>query len=444
MNVVQFFKIIWARRLVILGAIGACFAVALIVVQVVPPRYAAQTQVMLNVIKPDPVTGHVLPTTFLKVYTKSQMELVRGEQVAKAVVADLGWAKDPKYLREYQKRGADDQRDFETWASDRVMEGVTARVIDASNILDLGYSAKDPVTAKRVTDALSKAYISTTLEQRRTTARRDAGWYTVQAERARTELIQAEAKKSDFERANGILLQDNQIDLDSARLSALAASAAAPVISAPAVASPTAIQLAQLEAQLAQASKSLGPNHPQLQEMRTRRDLLAAQATQERSGAGTAAATAQATASMLESQKQRVMGQRALVEQLRLLQSDVELRRAQYNRAASRAAELQQEAEVADAGVTPLGAATTPQSPEFPNKPLILIGAATAGAALGLIAALILELLGRRVRNLDDLRIRIDAPVLGIVSHSGDLQRLTVMQRLQSRIALLKRRTRTA
>lgn len=444
MNILQFLRIIWARRMVILGAMTVLFVVALAVVQIVPPRYRATTQVMLNIVKPDPVTGQVIATAFLRAYTKTQTELVKGQQVAQSVVKELAWAQDPQILKEYNERDSSDRRDFDRWATQKVIDGTEARLIDASNILEISYSSNDPTKAKQVADALSRAYMMTTLQERRETARRNADWYDAQAEKAKTELLQAEKVRSNFERSNGILLQDNNTDLDSARLAALAAAASAPVFNAPVVTSQSAMQLAQLESEISEASKNLGPNHPRLQEMQRRRTLLAAEVAKERGSRGAGGASSAQAAGLFESQKNRVLGQRELVEQLRLLQTDVELKRNQYTRAATRAAELRQEAQVADTGVTPLGSATTPPSPEFPNKPLILGGALAAGGALGFVAALALELLGRRIRGPEDLRVAVDAPILGIISHSAGFRRQSVAQRIRTRLALLNRKTRIA
>src|SRR6185503_7873035 len=98
-----------------------------------------------------------------------------------------------------------------------------------------------------------------------------------------------------------------------------------------------------------------------------RRELLAKQVEDERAQSAQmvnpAASAARAAQGMLEAQKAKVLAERDKVERLRLLQDDVTIRREEYNKAAARAAELRQEAEVADAGVTPLGAAVTPQDP---------------------------------------------------------------------------------
>lgn len=423
MSILQFFRILWARRLIIFLMTIVTTVIMVGVVELVPPTYQAQTRVMLDVLKPDPVTGQVIATSFLRAYVKTQIELLKDVGVAHEVVDALHWDKDKKLLRDYRNRKTTDDRDFNRWAAQKVIDGVNAKVIEGSNILEIDYNSPSPDTAKAVADALRNAYIATTLESRRLAARRNADWYDAQAEKAKASLFQAEESKSKFERENDIVLADDKTDLDSARLAALASAAAAPVqTTGPAipVSSIGAAQLAQFDAELAQASKVLGPNHPQLLELRRRRELLAKQVDDERKAAATAAgagANAQRlTAGMLDAQKAKVLAQRDKVERVRLLQDDVNMRREEYNKAASRAAELRQEAEVSDAGVTPLGAAVTPQSPIFPQK-LLMIGLAIGGGlGLGVALSLGIEFFGRRIRSSEDLRIAVKVPVLAIVT----------------------------
>jgi hypothetical protein len=97
------------------------------------------------------------------------------------------------------------------------------------------------------------------------------------------------------------------------------------------------------------------------------------------------------------------------------MQDEIDLRRDQYNKGVARAAQLRQEAEVAEAGVIPLASAITPQEPEFPKKGVIIPAAFLGGAGLGIVIGLMMELIGRRVRSADDLAGVIKAPVLAVV-----------------------------
>ncbi|MDZ4375384.1 MAG: hypothetical protein U1C74_28735 [Phenylobacterium sp.] len=420
MSIFQFFRILWAYRLIVIGLTVVSFTLMLAFVQIAKPQYEAQSRVMLDIVKPDPVTGQVIASPFVRAYTKTQIELVQDYGVAGAAVDALNWVNNPNMQRLY--RESDDRRglDFRQWAAQVIVDGTSARLIEGSNILEITYTSQSPAQARNVSEALRKAYVDQALRSRQETARRNAEWYEDQAEKAKGMLLSSEQAKANYERETGIVLQDGTTDLESARLAALAQQGAAPIMSAPAAGgSPAELQMTQVDAEIAQASRTLGPNHPQLLELRQKRDLLAAQVARDRSAGSSAAAAAasaaRATSGLLEAQKARVMAQREQVERLRLLQADVELRRQQYNQAATRAAQLRQEAEIAVTGVTPLGAAVTPQAPVFPNKPLFLGASLPVGAGLGLVFALLMEFVGRRVRGVQDMTQVVQAPVLGVI-----------------------------
>lgn len=420
MSILQFVRIVWAYKYLALLTTLACTVIAVIAVQLIAPRYVAQSRVMLDVIKPDPVTGQVMSTAFLRAYTKTQIELVKDQQVARQVADDLGWEKDPAMQRSYRNRPANQRDlDFGRWAGQLIMRGADAKLIEGSNILEISYTSSQPARAKIVADALRKAYAEMTLQSRREAARRNADWYDAQAEKSKGILFKAEMDKANYERENGIILGQDKVDLDSARLAALASSGGAPIVSAGPVSAPSSAALAQVDAELEQASKVLGPNHPQLKALQGRRILLEKQVADERNASSSAASSAlsaaRATSGLLEAQKAKVMSQRDKVERLRLMQDEIDLRRDQYTKGIARAAQLRQEAEVAEAGVTPLASAITPQSPVFPKKGLIIGGALAGGMGLGIAMGLLIELFGRRVRSSDDLQGLVNAPVLAVI-----------------------------
>ncbi|WP_337188890.1 Wzz/FepE/Etk N-terminal domain-containing protein [Phenylobacterium sp.] len=420
MNIVQFFRILLAHRALIGACAAICLVVGVIAINVIPPRYEAYSRVMLDAIKPDPVTGQVISPAYLRAYTRTQIELIKDQQVSRLVVQDLKWQSDPARQRAYRNREGGRDLDFDTWASKTISEGAQANVIMGSNILEIGYSSTSPSEARLIADALQKAYMDVTLQTRREAARRNADWYEGQAEKARKILFDAEASKAAYERETGIVLQEDKIDIDSARLAALASQGAAPVFASAGSATAASVaQLGLLDAEIAEQTKVLGPNHPTLQQLKVRRNLLAQQVEQERnsSAAATGAAmnASRATSGMLEQQKAKVMAQREQVERLRLMQDDIDLRREQYKQSVARSAQLRQESDVAEAGVTPLSSAITPQSPVFPNKLLIVGASVPGGVALGILLALLLELMGRRVRSADDLVALAEAPVLAVI-----------------------------
>ncbi len=434
MSFVQFFRILWARRWIVAGATLACFGAALLASMLLPTRYTAQSRVMLDVVKPDPVTGQVIATTFARAYTKTQTELIRDYRVTGAVVDDLGWTRSPELLARYNARSSDDSRDFRRWLAQGIADATSATLIEGSNILEISYSTGSPEVARLVADAIRAAYVNQSLAFKRESAGKSADWFDGQVVKVRGQLAAAEARKTAYERANNIVLQDDQSGTEEARLKALASTSAAPAAAAMAAggASPAALQVAQLDAQIAAAAASLGPNHPELIDLRRRRAALAGAAAQERSSAGVVSG-GPSLAGQVTAQQAKVIAQRDKIDALRQLQADVLVLRDQYNKTAARAGDLRQQAESNEAGLTLLGSAVAPQNPSFPNMPLIIFGSIGFGLGLGVLAALITELLSRRVRGVEDL-VQTGVPVIVVIGGWTAAQpRPSLFQRLKLR-----------
>jgi uncharacterized protein involved in exopolysaccharide biosynthesis len=150
--------------------------------------------------------------------------------------------------------------------------------------------------------------------------------------------------------------------------------------------------------------------------------VVAKEQAAARSGPNTSAIVGQISR-QLQDQQARVIGQRDKIERLRQLQSEVDLRREQYKKTAERAADLSLESGVTDSGLSPIGVVVTPVKPAFPNKRLIIGGALGLGAALGLTLAVLIELLNRRVRGIEDLDFDKHIHCLGIVGSAAPKRR---------------------
>lgn len=427
MSIFQFLRILWAHRYVTIATTVCTVLGALIAVLIIPPRYQAVSRVMLNTLKPDPVTGEVISNTGSRTYIGTQTELIKDYEVAGKAVDQLNWASSPDVITQYQTSNTGGM-DIRRWLAQRIIDSTAVKVVTGTNILEISYRSSTPVEAKAMADALRNAYIESTLDTRRREASRTADWYETQANKERALLNAADAAKTAYEKENGIVMNADNTDADTARLRALSTQGAAPTIAAPAmpISAPSAAQLAQLDAAIAQASQNLGPNHPQMVQLRSQRAALANVVAQEmasaRAAAGAAASAASASSSAIQrevaAQTSKVIGKRDKIERLTQLQSEVNLRRDQYNKSLARIVQLRQEAAIADTGIVPLGEAVTPRSPSFPNKQLILGGALGLGFGMGILLSLLLELFGRRVRSIEDMLSSVDAPLLAVIGGS--------------------------
>lgn len=419
MSILQFLRIFWARRYVTLGAMAATTLGALVVVLLVQPRYEATSRVLLNMlVRPDPVTGEVLAARGAGPYIDAQMELIKDYSVTGRVVDQSGWLSDPGRIRAYAGRPASDSRDFRRWLASDVADNTVVKVMGTGTILEITYKAPTAQIATIGAEVLRQAYLDQALAVRRQEAARNAAFYNKQADAARALAETAEAAKASYEKQTGIIMQGRDTDLDSDRLASLSGQAMAPQMGMAAPQSPAALQLAQIDAELAEASKKLGPNHPDLIALKARREAVSRVAAQEAAQAKammSGQAGAAAISKALQDQKARVIGQREEVEKLRQLQAEADLRREQYRTAAAKAGQYTVEAAVTDDGLSPVGQVVTPSKAAFPNKPLMVGGGLGLGLAMGLALSLLLELLNRRVRSVDDLRLTEDIHCIGVL-----------------------------
>lgn len=117
---------------------------------------------------------------------------------------------------------------------------------------------------------------------------------------------------------------------------------------------------------------------------------------------------------MFNAQRERVLSQRGKLAEAKQLQNDVAVLRAQLNETQIKGAKEEQEAQSADAGLTLLSSATPPDSASFPKTIPVMLGAIALGLGLGILLALLFELLNRKVRGPDDLAID-GVPLIGMM-----------------------------
>ncbi len=431
MSIFQFFRILWARWVIIAITLAAAVLGAIMVIKLVPPRYEARSRVMLDMIRADPVTGEGVSANFARAYISTQAELIRDYRVVGRVVDRLGWTGSAALSQAYQQSGS--EMDFRRWLAQRIIDRTSANLLPGSNILEITYAGNEPEASATIADSLREAYEDQTILFRQQGAARNAQWFRRQTTELRAQLTAAEQRKAEFERANGVVLNDDNTDTDTSRLAALAATPPPmPMVTsgvAVPITSPSQAQLAQVDAAIAAASQQLGPNHPDLQNMQRQRAALAATAAQELSAARAAAAAAQPRSSgpsvgaMFDAQRSRVLSQRGNLAEARQLLNEVTALRAQLARTSERTLQLEQEAQATETGLTRLGSATAPDAPSFPKPLPVLFGSIALGLGLGVLLALLIELLNRKVRGVDDLLID-DVPVIGILPSAAAPRRL--------------------
>lgn len=425
MNIAHFFRILWVRRNLILVTTLAALAAALLVIKLVPARYTATSRIMLDIVKPDPVTGQALSSQFARAFVATQIELIKDYRVAGRVVDGFNWTGSPQLAATYQNSGVGPDISFRRWLAQRVIDGTNAELIPGSNILEISYTSNQPESAAKVADALREAYEAETSMLKQRGAQKSADWFANQTRKLRAALTEAEKRKAEYERKNGVVINADLTDSESTRLAAMSGmqdAPSAPIMSAGVpISSPSQPQLQQMDVAIETAMRTLGPNHPRLVALRQQRAALAGSVAQELAAARAAArpvsmgGSGPSAASRFAAQQARVLAQRGAVSEAQQLAIDVSVLREQLQNAAKRTAELQQEAESNETGLSFLGAAVVPSSPSFPKIPLLVLGAIGLGLSLGAGLSILVELLYCKVRGPSDLEL-VGIPLLGMAN----------------------------
>jgi uncharacterized protein involved in exopolysaccharide biosynthesis len=417
MSVAQIWRMLWAKRLIVLVAMVIGAMAALIGYRMLPSQYTATSRVILDFVRPDPISGEVVASASAKAYVQTQVELVTDYPVTSAVVDSFGWMNSPVLRQAYDGSEARARMDFKHWLASIVADSTSAELTANTNIMEISYTSSSPENARKAADAVRDAYVRQTLASKRASAVHNAEWFRQQTDALKQRLAEAEARKAKFERANGILLQDDNTDTDSARLKAIASAVPVAPIAMPAAAvasAPSAGQLAQVDAQIAAGRRTLGPNHPEMQALIQQRQALAAAVARETSATRAASmpgSTGPSQASMIDTQTRKVLAQRGLVGEAQRLAGEVSVLRDQLAKTAQRAAEFELQGQTTESGLEPLGNAALPSKSSRPSVILLLIGGLVVGAAFGAVVALLLELLFRRIRGIEDIEA-LGLPVL--------------------------------
>jgi len=193
-------------------------------------------------------------------------------------------------------------------------------------------------------------------------------------------------------------------------------------------------QLAQAEAALAAAEATYSDNHPDVIQARERVSILRKAAQAGGGGGGNSlvqdqirannAAIAQLVAardSAVGRANAAMAGQArapAILERAMQLESQANNLRQQYSQVSTNLLKAQSSARLANEQrgerLSLVEPPNLPDSPHWPNRPLVIGAGAAAGLAVGFLLALLIELLNRPMRSPAQIQ-SMGLPVLGVV-----------------------------
>lgn len=406
-------------------------------ISIQPRTYQASSSLLFDVSQPDPSLGDEERATQPGAnLIGTQSDIIVSTFVARSVAEQLA--------REQGQKRSDAELD-------RQANGLIAQTVvqpgKASNVLEITVSDRDPARAAVVANLFASTFLSKQRDLREIAARGYARWLDERTRDVRARLVDAQGKLAEYQRAQGVI-GANRMDLEAERLrslnSALAASegdsaqagsrtgnAAVPEVEFSQLVQTLQTEVARRSARVAELSRTLGPNHPDMAAARA--DLAETQAnlSRARASAATALSAGDRSAKRRESdlrqrlnaQQQRMIALSGSQESLAILQQDVDTARATYESVRKRYGDVALRSQITQTNATQLDRASVPAVPVRPNVMLLAVLGAIFSIGVGLSAVLGFELLNPRVRTGSGVAARVGRPVIADFSSSWSWRR---------------------
>lgn len=440
----QFIAVIKARWLTVAISLVVTITIAVLASLLLPAKYKATGSVVLDIKTPDPINGMVVQANIASGYVATQVSVIQSERVTRKVIKALRLDESPVLLDQWHD-DTDSNGDFQAWLSDILVRKLDVNPAREASVIDVTYSAADPKFAAAMASAYIQAYLDTTVELRIEPAKRFSGIFEGQIKQAREKLEQAQTRLSDYQKETGLLVTDERLDVENARLAELttelvqlqsmsaesgsrkaqAGANSVEVLNNPVISNLKALQ-AQQDARLKELSAQMGPAHPQvlqlqanISELKAKIDAEIARVASSTGINNTVARTREAqTRASLEAQREKLLKLKAQRDQLSVMQRDVENAQRTYDTLQARALQSNMESQATQTSVSLLRAPTPPANPSFPKLWLNSIVSIFLGGLIGIGLAVFKEARNPRLRSEEDIASLLGANVMGLMPFS--------------------------
>ncbi len=458
--------ILRARYKAALAVLLLAIATGLLVSELLPKRYIAETTVIVDIRSPDPIAAAIVPAMMIPGNLGTQMDILKSDRVAGKVVRILRLDESPVAKQSWQS-ATEGKGKFEDWMAGLLQRGLKVTPARDSNVVTIAYQGSDPTFVAAVANAYAQAYIEASVELRVEPARQYALWFADQAKTLRDNLEKAQARLSEFQQLRGVVATDDSTDHEYAvlreltgRLTAAQAetrdaqtkqrSATGTSDTLPEVMQNTVVMglrgnVAQLEVRLKEAAVNLGVKHPQYQRMESElaelKHRLAVESSHVAGGYSSTSIVGKAREADLKAaiaaQTKKVLDLRKGRDEISVLVREVETAKRAYEAVTSRLTQTSLESQATRTNISVLTPAVEPLEPSFPKSRRInflislALGILLAGATI-----VGLEFFDLRIRTAEDLAEMLQLPVLAVIGSERRTRALAFRTRA---IALLGR-----
>ena len=413
MNTRQLAARVWRSKYFILLSGAVCGATAYGISLTLPNQYFATATVQFDSSIGSNVQSYSVSNKQIDTYVQTQAELVRDFRVTGRIVDRLGWTGSYDLAQQYNDEAAGSGLDFRTWLARGIRSSIVLSFEEGSPTVQIGYSGYSPSEAREMAGLIREEYLGYLLQRRQNEATENAARVDRQLAELTERMQQLEDRNTEFARRSNIVLDAEgraMVDLqlrDAIRTAEIAEPPKVPTVNA---ANPAVRELAEVEGQIGSLSQTLGPNHPQLIELRRRQAELSKAASQSMNPPPAPAMPTQDIGAIVESD---YLNKAEAISTAKRYHDEIQALRQQFENLTEKRAGFELDAQTIKAGATASGAPKLQSGVSFPNRPYAAAVGFGFGTILATLLAVLTSLMNLKVVAEKDLEL-LDVPRIGI------------------------------
>ena len=419
----RFLSVIWRDKATILWTTALSLLIAVLFATLVPPRYTATTQILIDPTDLRAVANDLTPANQANdaavLQVESQVRVLTSDNVLRRVINAESLNRDPEFIGRSSWLGGAGYGDDSLAALNALKRAVQVKRAERTYVVDVSVTSRDPAKAARIANAIAQAYLAEQTDVRSDAARQISQSLSARLTELKDRVRQAEDRVETYKARNNILGASGQLvneqqlselnnQLGMARARTAAAKARLDQIEHVRIpkeeigAFPEAVQsqtitalrtqYAEIMRREAEQMTSLGARHPAVIEIQAQAERLRHMIEDEvhrialsaRSEYESARANEAALAANLEKLKGNAVTTNEAMVTLRELERDVAASRAVYESFLVRARETGEQERLDTKNIRVISRADPPLRRSFPpSNTLLAVGALLIGVCGG-------------------------------------------------------------
>ena len=224
-DVQKIWSVLWRGKITILLSMMIAVGLAAAFVLLVPHKYTATTQILIDPMDLRGAQSDISPTIpqsdAAVLQVESQARVIASDNVLRRVVDSEGLDHDPEFMR-----GAMAQQYGALAALNELQKHVQVKRSERTYVVDVSVTSEDPDKAARLANAIAQTYLTEQTEVRSNAARQISQALTGRLKELQTRVRDAEQKVEAYKAshnivgANGELVNEQQLTSLNAQLSA--------------------------------------------------------------------------------------------------------------------------------------------------------------------------------------------------------------------------------